>query len=36
MALINRESTEKDNVFPVVYYEDIISAVESLKKELLK
>jgi NAD-dependent SIR2 family protein deacetylase len=36
MALINRESTEKDDVFPVVYYDDIISAVESLKKELLK
>ena len=36
MALINRKSTEKDDVFPVVYYEDIISAVKLLKKELLK
>lgn len=35
MALINREPTEKDHVFPVICHDDIVSAVRSLRGCLL-
>jgi NAD-dependent deacetylase len=31
MALINRDPTEKDYVFPVIYHDDIISAVRAVR-----
>lgn len=33
MVLVNREPTEKDAIFPLVFHDDIISAVQYLKSE---